>query len=156
MRKQIITRAQQDTVTPDQDWLNVEELVEVEITSEDEAHPIESALLLDRTSGWRASEPGKQIIRLLFNRPQRLRHIFLKFVENETVRTQEYTLSWSSDGQAFTEIVRQQWNFSPEGATSEAEDHHVDLAAVTVLQLSITPDISGRPVLASLAQLRLA
>jgi len=55
-----------------------------------------------------------------------------------------------------TEIVRQQWNFSPEGATSETEDLHVELPAVTVLELSIIPEISGENALASLAQLRLA
>jgi hypothetical protein len=157
MRKRIITPIQQETGSPDQDWLNVEGLAEVEITSEDVAHPIESALLPGRASGWRAAEPGKQTIRLLFADPQRLRRIWLNFVEPRTERTQEYVLRWSSDGgQSFREIVRQQWNFSPEGATSETEDHHVELPAVTVLELSIIPDTSGGNAFASLAQLRLA
>jgi hypothetical protein len=157
MRKRIIVPVQQETASPDQDWLNVEGLAEVEITSEDVAHPIESALLPGRASGWRAAEPGKQTIRLLFADPQRLRRIWLNFVEPRTERTQEYVLRWSSDGgQSFREIVRQQWNFSPEGATSETEDHHVELPAVTVLELSIIPDTSGGNAFASLAQLRLA
>ena len=59
MRKRIIARVQQETTSPDQDWLNVERLAEVEITSEDATHPIESALLPGRASGWRAAEPGK-------------------------------------------------------------------------------------------------
>ena len=37
MRKRIIAPVQQETVSPDQDWLNVEGLAEVEITSEDPA-----------------------------------------------------------------------------------------------------------------------
>ena len=37
MRKRIIAPVQQETTSPDQDWLNVEDLVEVEITSEDAA-----------------------------------------------------------------------------------------------------------------------
>jgi hypothetical protein len=157
MRKRIIVPVQQETASPDQDWLNVEGLAEVEITSEDVAHPIESALLPGRASGWRAAGPGKQTIRLLFADPQRLRRIWLNFVEPRTERTQEYVLRWSSDGgQSFREIVRQQWNFSPEGATSETEDHHVELPAVTVLELSIIPDTSGGNAFASLAQLRLA
>jgi len=66
-------------------------------------------------------------------------------------------LRWSPDsGQSFREIVRQQWNFSPQGATSETEDHHVELPAVTVLELSIIPDTGGGNAFASLAQLRLA
>ena len=157
MRKRIITSVQQESTSPDQDWLDVEGLAEVEITSEDAAHPIESALLPGRAPGWRAAGPGKQTIRLLFANPQRLRQIRLNFVETHTERTQEYVLRWSPDGgQSFREIVRQQWNFSPQGATCETEDYHVDLPAVTVLELSITPDISGQNAVASLAQLRLA
>lgn len=157
MRKRIITPVQQETASPDLAWLNLERLAEVKITSEDAAHPIESALLPVRASGWRAAGPGKQTIRLLFDDPQRLQRICLNFVETRTVRTQEYVLRWSPDGgQSFREIVRQQWNFSPQGATSETEDLHVELPAVTVLELSIIPDISGGNAFASLAQLRLA
>ncbi len=157
MRKRIITPVQQETALPDLEWLNIEELAEVEITSEDAAHPIEFALLPGHASGWCAAEPGKQTIRLVFTNPQQLRRIWLNFVETRTERTQEYDLRWSPDGgQSFREIVRQQWNFSPEGATSETEDIHVELPAVTVLELSIIPEISGGNALASLAQLRLA
>ncbi len=157
MLKRIITPVQQKTASLDQDWLNMEGLVEVEITSEDAAHPIESALLPGQASGWRAAGPGKQTIRLLFANPQRLRRIRLNFVEPRTERTQEYVLRWSPDGgQSYREIVRQQWNFSPQGTTSETEDLHVELPAVTVLELSIIPDISGGNAFASLAQLRLA
>ncbi len=157
MRKRIITPVQQETAYPDLEWLNMEGHAEVEITSEDASHPIESALLPGRTSGWRAAGPGKQTIRLLFDKPQRLQRIWLNFVETHIERTQEYVLRWSPDGgQSFQEIVRQQWNFSPQGANSETEDLHVELPAVTVLELSIIPDISGGNAFASLAQLRLA
>jgi hypothetical protein len=157
MRKRIITPVQQETASPDLEWLNIERLAEVEITSEDAAHPIESALLSVRASGWRAAGPGRQTIRLLFDYPQRLQRICLTFVETRTERTQEYVLRWSPDGgQSFREIVRQQWSFSPQGATSETEDFHVELPAVTVLELSIIPDISGGNAFASLAELRLA
>ncbi len=157
MRKRIVAPVQQETASPGQDWLNVERLAEVEITSEDAAHPIESALLPGDTTGWRAGGPGKQTIRLLFAQPQRLRRIQLNFEETRTERTQEYVLRWSGDrGESFREIARQQWNFSPQGATREMEDHHVDLTAVTVLELSIAPDIGGKNAIASLAQLRLA
>jgi hypothetical protein len=157
MRKRIIAEVQKEIVPSEQEWLNVEGLAEVEITSEDAAHPIESALLPGRVSGWRAAGPGKQTIRLLFDHPQRLRRIWMNFVEPGAERTQEYVLRWSADrGQSFHEIVRQQWNFSPPGTTSETEDHHVELPAVTVLELSIIPDISGGNAPASLAQLRLA
>lgn len=156
MRKRIIGYAPEGA-RPEPQWLNVENLVEVEITSEDAAHPIESALLPGGTPGWRAAEPGQQTIRLLFKQPQPLRRIWVSFVESKTQRTQEYVLRWSSDnGKSFREIVRQQWNFSPPGTTNEIEDHRVDLSAATMLELSIQPDISGVPAFASLAQMRLA
>jgi hypothetical protein len=122
MRKRLIAAVQQETSLPDHGWLNVERRAEVEVTSEDVAHPIESALLPSAGSGWRAGQPGKQTIRLLFAEPQRLERIGLNFVEAATERTQEYVLRWSPDGgRTFREIVRQQWNFSPRGATSETE-----------------------------------
>jgi len=157
MRKRIIPSVRKDTPPPGEDWLDLDRLAQVEITSEDAVHPIESALLPGRSSGWRAAEPGEQTIRLLFAHPQRLRRIWLEFVEPVTERTQEFVLRWSQDGgQSFREIVRQQWNFSHQGATRETEDHRVDLPGVAVLELRIIPDISGGHAHASLAQLRLA
>jgi len=157
MRKRIVGRAQQEAVLADQDWLNVERLADVEVTSEDPRYPIEAALLPGRGSGWRAAEPGRQTMRLLFTSPQRLRRIWLVFAESTIERTQEYVLRWSSDGgQSFHEIVRQQWNFSPQGATWETEDHRVELSDVGILELSIIPDTSGNLAFASLVQLRIA
>ena len=44
MRKRLITRDTQNVVPPDQNWLALEDVAEVEVTSEDASHPIESAL----------------------------------------------------------------------------------------------------------------
>ena len=157
MRKRIIEPSHQGVAHPNDEWLDLEALAEVEITSEDPAHPIESALLPGQSSGWRAANTGPQTVRLLFAAPRPLRRILLQFEEPDTTRTQEYVLRWSADGgKSFSEIVRQQWNFSPDGATTETADYRVDLDAVTMLELNIIPDISGRPVLASLTKLRLA
>lgn len=156
MKKRIIGKSQPVESNAQPQWLDVTDLVEVEITSEDSAHPIESALLQDGTSGWRASEPGSQTIRLLFTTPQAIERIFLHFVETEVQRTQEYVLRWSADqGLSFKELVRQQWNFSPDGTTSETENYHVHLPQVTVLELEITPNISGGDARASVAQFRM-
>lgn len=157
MRKRTISPVQQDTSAPDGHWLDLESLAQVEITSEDAAHPIESALLPGRGSGWRAAGPGEQTLRLLFDEPRTLRRVWLHFVELATERTQEFALRWSAEGgQSFREIVRQQWTFSPGGATLEVEDYHVELSGVRVLELTITPDISGGDAHASLEELRLA
>ncbi|MFW5443382.1 MAG: carbohydrate-binding protein [Methylococcaceae bacterium] len=157
MRKRIISPVEKKTTPVNQDWLNLDELVEVEVTSEDANYPIESALLAGRNSGWRAAEQGEQLIRLVFVNPQSLQRIWLHFSETQIERTQEYVLRCSSDGgKSFQEIARQQWNFSPEGANSEIEEHHADLQEVSILELSIIPDISGGSAVATLEQLRLA
>jgi hypothetical protein len=157
MRKKMVADVRKTSALPEHDWLNVEAIAEVEITSEDASHPIESALLPGRGPGWRAGEPGKQTIRLVFDKPQRLQHIRVDFQESEAQRTQEYVLRWSPDGgRSFRDIVRQQWNFSPDGATAETEDYCVDLSGVTVLELGITPEISGGAAVASLARMRIA
>jgi hypothetical protein len=57
MRKQIIHQGTQVTSSTDyQNWLDVEPLAQVELTSEDAEHPIESALILNLNAGtgWRA------------------------------------------------------------------------------------------------------
>ena len=81
MRKRIIGSAGEGTPPAGEDWLNLEDLAEVEVTSEDPAHPVESALLPGGTSGWRAAGPGEQTIRLLFAEPLALRRIWLEFAE---------------------------------------------------------------------------
>jgi hypothetical protein len=152
MRKQMISRPQ---IPNDQSWLNLEALAHIELTSEDPAHTIETALT-DTGPGWRAAEPGQQTIRILFDEPQRIRRIRLVFDEGGQERTQQFVLRWSAAGPPNREIVRQQYNFSPPETPREVEDYGVDLDGLTALELIITPDISGRPAFASVAQLRLA
>lgn len=157
MRKHIISKAAQGAMPADESWLDVENLAQAEITSEDVSHPIESALKPDEGSGWRAAEAGQQTVRLLFDKPLRVRRIHLVFRENEQERTHEFVLRWSSDsGQSYREIVRQQYNFSPPDNACEIEDYAVDLAGLTALELAIVPDISGGSARASVAQLLLA
>jgi len=157
MRKRIINLVPKQTVDSDHKWLDIEKLALVEVTSEDNKFPIESALLPGRVLGWRASDPGEQIIRLLFDNPQKLQWIRLNFEELEIERTQEYVLRWSLDGgKSYQEIIRQQWNFSPEGSTSEVEDYQVELPAVSILELIINPDISEKNAFASIDKLLLA
>ena len=157
MRKRIINRSSKEPSSADQDWLDLGRLAQVEITSEDAGHPVESALTADGGPGWLAGEPGEQTIRLLFDEPQALRQIQLVFEEEKRERTQEFVLRWSGDGgRSYREILRQQYTFSPPGATREVEDYVVNLQGVTVLELRIVPDISRGDARASLTLLRLA
>ena len=138
-------------------WLNLEAMAQVELTSEDPACPIEGALLPNDLPGWRAAAPGTQSIRLLFHQPQQLRRIRLRFEEPSNQRTQEFVLRWSPDGgRSSSDLVRQQYTFSPEGSTSEVEDLNVDLRSVTALELTIIPDQGREQAHACLAEWRLA
>jgi hypothetical protein len=159
MRKDIINPVSQEAKPSQSRWLDVENLARVEITSEDSAHPIDSALQTDAAAGpgWRAAQPGPQTIRIIFDAPTKLRQIYLEFVEKDATRTQEFVLRWSPDqGKSFTEIVRQQYNFNPPSTISEREEYQVDLAGVTLLELNIVPAIDRSEVRASLARLLLA
>jgi hypothetical protein len=134
-------------------WLDLESIAQVEVTSEDPDHPIELAFRPDAQSEWRAASKGQQTIRLYFDEPIAIRRIHLEFMESKVERTQEFTLSWAPDRTGpYHLIVRQQWNFNPQNATTEIEDYRVDLREVRALELVIRPDLSrGQPV-ASLAR----
>jgi hypothetical protein len=157
MRKQQISSTPPIGAVSGETWLDVERIASVEVTSEENGYPIESALLGTDNRGWRAASPGTQIIRLIFDEPQKLRRIRLVFEDSENRRTQEFVLRCSRDtGNSLWEIVRQQWNFSPPDSVRETEDYSVELSDVAVLDLVIVPDKSGGEARASLASLRLA
>jgi hypothetical protein len=157
MRKRQISPTPPGVAPSGQAWLDVDRTALVEVTSEEDGYPIESALLGAENQGWRAANPGTQTIRLIFDEPQKLRRIVLVFEDSENTRTQEFVLRWSPDaGHSFREVVRQQWNFSSPGSVREIEDYAVELSDVTILELIIVPDQSGGATRASLASLRLA
>jgi hypothetical protein len=156
MRKRLINPTAERPGTLGQGWLDLERAAVVEVTSEDKDFPVESAFAPEDARGWRAAAPGSQTIRLIFDRPQRLRCVSLVFEEGETARTQEFVLRCVSDGgSTVKEIVRQQWNFSPPESIREVEQYQVDLYNVEALELVIKPEIGGGEARASLKNLRL-
>jgi hypothetical protein len=158
MRKRIIERDPRGTPSGEQrDWLDLEPLMQIEVTSEDAGHPIESALVHAGAQGWRAEGAGEQTILLRFDEPAKLQRVRLVFREDLQGRTQEFVLRWSSDGGlTYREIVRQQYTFSPPGTAREIEEYAVDLEGVTALELRIVPDIGGGDARASLERMQIA
>lgn len=153
MRKRIIDKGTQPITATTQTWLDLEQLAQVEVSSEDADFPVESVFVADSAKGWRAASAGEQVIRLLFDSPQKVSCIRLKFTEETQQRTQEFVLKYSSDsGNTWHDIVRQQYHFSPPETTCELEDYRVELSSVTTLELRITPEISGGAY-ATLAQM---
>jgi hypothetical protein len=157
MRKRIVKLdAAQLRGAWDQGWLDLDEIATVEVTSEDASFPIESAFSPNAGCGWRASQKGEQQIRIIFDKPMSLHRIQLRFDETELERTHEFAVRWiSAAGGPPQEIVRQQWNFSPAGSTTEVEDYTIELSAVSVLELAIKPDLARREAVASLTAWRL-
>lgn len=155
MRKSILPSNADYAIPSSDKWLDLEKLALAEISSEDPLYPFENALHADR-SGWRASTPGPQVIRLVFDKPLSIRRIRLEFHEEGQERVQEFALYAMSENQDRREVLRQQWNFSPNGATQEVEDYPVELADVTAIELQIDPGRHDRQRIASLQSIALA
>lgn len=156
MRKRIVgslTVIQGEAANLNDRWLDLEQIATVEVTSEDPHFPVETVFESDSGIGWRASQDGEQQLRIIFDEPTTLHRMQLHFVEPEVERTQEFSIRWSSaQGGPARDVVRQQWTFSPAGSTSEVEHYDVDLECVSVLELSIRPDLTngtGRATLVS-------
>jgi hypothetical protein len=159
LRKQIVPRRSSESVSLAGE-LSIPDVATVQVTSEEVEHPIENAFDHDRGPGgtrWIAAGPGEQMVILRFDRPQTIRTIGVEIEELAVNRTQELSLSISSDeGRAYRELVRQEFNFSPPGTSFERELWSVSAGAVTHLRLEIKPDKGGRVGRATLTSLRLA
>jgi hypothetical protein len=155
MRKRIVKPGPAETTAvSDADWLNLSEIATVEVASEQDGFPIESAFAGSGGAGWRAALAGEQLVRIVFDAPLAVGRIQLRFEERERERTQQFSLSWCPAAGGVREIVRQQWNFSPAGSTVEIEDYAVSLEAVSALELTIRPDLDPGDSVATLASWR--
>ena len=121
MWKTILGREDHSATSSSNEWFAVEAIAGIAVTSEADDAPVENVLYPDRETGWRAGEPGRQIVRVTFGRPTNLRHIQLTFRESQLTRTQEFTLSCTVAGGERREVIHQQWTFSPQGSTEEVE-----------------------------------
>src|SRR5215467_1798720 len=157
MRKTLLSPTDSSSAALGYERLDLAQAARVEVSSEAEGYPVEGALLKDVQGGWRASEPGIQTIRLLFDHPQTIQVIRLVFKEEESARTQEFVLRWLPEGTGnWKDVLRQQWNFSPPQTAIECEEYKVDLPSAGGLEITICPDISGGDTPASLESLQLS
>jgi len=152
MRKHIRPATSPNT---NENWRNLDEDIDVELTSEDPERPIENALLAHATSGWRAGEPGRQTITLTWPSPISISRIRVVFEEHSRARTQEFALR-ASGRNGERDIVRQQFTFSPPGTAIEREEYAVELDQVSQLELTIIPAIDGGDAVATLREWRIA
>lgn len=156
MRKRIIPQPQRESPPSDTGWLDLQAVARVEVTSEDAAHPIESALLTVGGTGWGAENPRGA------NDPSSFR---------TAAKNQAHPSRVSrGEGDAHSTVLAAvvlgsrkfmaryrapAVSFQPVGATEEIEDYQVELQDAAVLELTIIPNVSGGSY-ASLTQLRMA
>src|ERR1700680_2801979 len=111
----------------------------VSYSSEDPDHPREH--LLDGQSGpgarrWMSARADTiEHIVLEFDRPQTISRLVYEVEEARRERTQEVRVEVSEDrARAYRQILVQEYNFSPRGATHQREEQRLDLDCVTHLR----------------------
>ena len=128
-------------------------------SSEDPAHPVEH--MLDGRNGpgatrWVSARPDTvEHIVVEFDRPQAISRLVYQVEETMRERTQEVRVEISEDGgRSYRQILVQEYNFSPGGATYQREEQRFNLRQVTHLRLTLVPNKSGSGT-ASITALRL-
>jgi hypothetical protein len=159
LRKQIVPKHSGESLSLEGE-ISIPDVATIQVTSEEANHPIDNVFDHNRGRGgtrWIAAEPGEQTMILVFDRPQTIRKIGVEIEELAVSRTQELSISLSSDGgRTYQELVRQEFNFSPPGTTFERELWAASGVAATHLRLEIKPDKGGRVGRATLTSLTLA
>ena len=117
--------------------------------------------MLDGRSGpgatrWISARPDTvEHVIIEFDRPQRVSRFVYEVEETIRERTQEVRVEVSEYGaQSYRQILVQEYNFSPRGATYQREEQRFNLHQVTRLRLTIVPNKSGSGT-ASLTAIRL-
>ena len=131
----------------------------IAFTSEDPAHPVEH--LLDGSSGpgatrWTSAraDTSEQIL-VEFDKPQIVSRLVYEVEEATRERTQEVLVEVSEDGgRTYRQILVQEYNFSPTGATYQRQEQRLNLRQASHLRLTIVPNKNGSGT-ATLTSLRL-
>lgn len=132
------------------EWLDLDAVADVTVTARGERVTRAGSL-------WSAECLGEQTIELRFHEPMAVRRLTVITTEEEYSRTQEMTISVSQHrGERHREVLRQQFNFSPHGATKQVEEYALQLDDVSAIQLRIVPSVDGRAATARVTELRVA
>ena len=158
LRKRIIKRVRWHN-SSGMSQLDILSVATILVTSEAAAHPVDHIFDDQRGPGasrWLAADPGEQGVILEFDTPQTIRRVTLEVEEPEVSRSQEVSVSISSDGgNTYRELIRQEYNFSPPGTAFERENWTLFADGITHFRLWITPDKGGKPCRATVTSLQL-
>jgi hypothetical protein len=119
----------------------------VAYSSEDPDHPVEN--LLDGQSGpggtrWVSARPdAAEHIVVEFDQPRSISRLVYDVEETRRERTPVRVEASDDGGRTYRQILVQEYNFSPRGATFQREDQRVDLRQVTHLRFAVVPNKSG-------------
>lgn len=148
LRKKIIPSATGAVIPASVNTLDIIRNAEVIATSESENFPLDN--IVDGSTGpgssqWVAGTTGPQTLIFKFDTPQNITTIVYEIEEREVARTQEVCFEASTDsGAHFREILRHEYNFSPDGSTFQREELKLALPQTTELKMTIKPD-KGNP-----------
>jgi hypothetical protein len=119
------------------DEIDIARCAMIAYSSEEPAHPVEN--LLDGQSGpggtrWISARSNTtEHIVVEFDQPQAISRLVYEVGEAMRERTQEVRVEASDDGgRTYRQILVQEYNFSPQGATFQREDQRFDLRQVTI------------------------
>jgi len=141
----------------DGEWLNLEQVAKVEVTSEDPSFPIDYALASENGPGWRAADKGKQIIRIISISRHRFAGLSLSFRKLKLSEPRNSLF----DGR-LRKAGRPQRSFASNGLLvrmarrSRSREYQVNLNNVCALELAVKPDLTPGNVIATLARWRVA
>ena len=139
--------------------IDLAETAAVAYSSEDPGYPIEN--LLDRNAGphatcWRSARADtEEHVVFEFDEPQAISRLIYEVEEAAADRTQEVRVEVSEDdGETYRQLLVQEYNFSPAGATFQHEDQRFAVDGATHLRLTVVPNKNGSGV-ATLTTVRL-
>jgi hypothetical protein len=156
VRKRLLGAAARSTAA---DEIDIARCATIRFSSEQPDHPVEH--LLDgcygpgasRWIGGRADETEEIVVE--FDQPQPLSRLLYEVEDKECERTQEVRVEVSEDGgRSWRQILAQDYNFSPRGATFQRQDHRFERLRASHLRLLIVPNKNGSGA-ATLTTLRL-
>jgi len=120
----------------------------IAFSSESPAHPIEH--LFDGHSGpgatrWISARPDTvERVIVEFDEPHSISHLVYEVEESVRERTQEVRVEVSENGdRTYRQILVQEYNFSPSGATYQREELRLNLLRVSRLRVTVFPNKNG-------------
>jgi len=139
--------------------IDVASLATFRYSSESPLHPLEH--LIDGRCGsggtrWTGAHADSiEYIELEFEPPQEISRLIYEVEECHVARTQQVCVEVSVDhGRVYHEVLRQDYNFSPKGATFQHEELTLEPRPLTHVRLTIVPNKDGSGI-ATLTSLQL-